>query len=205
MKVSFKQGKGDNVWDHGVAQGRVINDLHAIYDLASVGYISDSEIRKKMGAVWRMRREKMKGRFDESRSKKGRGRKKRKIEEVGKELFDVIDDKKTDEVEADFVLDQRAARKMWIGTVTEDVVKYIPEDADDLIIEKPEHHSSEEEIALEDDDVEDEEIAKYRKFLERKEGKEKRKKRKVVQPKERGVSPKPKGDINLRPFRVSFK
>ena len=98
---------------------------------------------------------------------------------MGKELFEVIDDTNTDEVEADFVLDQRAARKMWIGTVTEEVVKYIPEDADDLIIEEPEHHSSEEEIALEDDDVEDEEIAKYRKFLEKKEVEEKRKKRKA--------------------------
>ena len=118
LKVSFKQGVGDHVWDHSAAHDKVISDLHDVYDLASVGYIPDDRIREKIVNVWSMRREKMKGRYNGSRSKKGRGRKKRKIEEVMNDLFDVIDDKKTDKVEIDFVLDQRTSRKMWICLVT---------------------------------------------------------------------------------------
>ena len=96
------------------------------------------------------------------------------------ELFDVIDDKKTDEVEIDFVLDQRTSRKMWIGLVTEEVVKYIPEfEVEEVTTEEPEHYNFEEDLVIEDDDEEDEEIVNYKKLLEKKDIKEKRKNKKA--------------------------
>jgi hypothetical protein len=176
MDVGFEPGKGDHVYDHGAAYRKVVNDLLEVYSMASVIPIREWKVKNLVENVWKnLRRAKMKGGKSGS-EKKGKGRKKRKIEEVLDDLFDIIDDKKTAEVEIDFILDQRTVRKMWIGLVTEEVVK--EPDVED-VGKEPEHDTSEDDVPSETDDDGVEYEIEYKKMIEKKRIAEERKRKKL--------------------------
>ena len=114
-----------------------------------------------------------KGTKTDRREKKRPGKRKIKIEVVYEKLFDVIDDRKTEEVEMEFVRDQRSKRKMWIGGTIElcEMKEDIDEDDDEIVKYKEEMKKKYEKKVIEKRrlNLKREEKARQQKIAETKE------------------------------------
>ena len=125
LGVNRELRKGDHIYSNSAAYKKVTRDVIKIHQLVSICHTQEDQIENRIKHVWSvMRKEKMvshkkKGIGKGRGRKKGQGRKKMQIEDVFDNLFDVIDDSKTDDSEMEFVRDQRTGRNLWIGGKTE--------------------------------------------------------------------------------------
>ena len=108
------------------AVDQVIKDIVRVYEIASIPTICRREIKKKMGQLLRLKREKLSElKFDKRRSasrvqgkrrkKSKNGKTKSKLSDVLSCLFNIADEARIPAVELSFFVDQKTARKMMIG------------------------------------------------------------------------------------------